>query len=109
MVMLPFFKTVKEVKMFIELLDTSKVEPTLLIETTSALDNLNDILKLYPFKYVHIGLNDIHIERNTSFMFEPYIDGLLDKTASILRSIIKNLVLVVLVKLVQIYYLHLNV
>jgi len=86
MVMLPFFKTVKEVKMFIELLDTSKVEPTLLIETTSALDNLNDILKLYPFKYVHIGLNDIHIERNTSFMFEPYIDGLLDKTASILRS-----------------------
>ena len=86
MVMLPFFKTVKEVKMFIELLDTSKVEPTLLIETTSALDNLSDILKLYPFKYVHIGLNDIHIERNTSFMFEPYIDGLLDKTASILRS-----------------------
>jgi hypothetical protein len=86
MVMLPFFKTVKEVKMFIELLDTSKVEPTLLIETTSALDNLNDILKLYPFKYVHIGLNDIHIERNTSFMFEPYIDGLLDKTTSILRS-----------------------
>jgi len=86
MVMLPFFKTVKEVKMFIELLDTSKVEPTLLIETTSALDNLNDILKLYPFKYVHIGLNDIHIERNTSFMFEPYIDGLLDKTVSILRS-----------------------
>tara|TARA_B100000767_G_scaffold172314_2_gene161311 strand:+ start:1813 stop:2649 length:837 start_codon:yes stop_codon:yes gene_type:complete len=86
MVMLPFFKTVKEVKMFIELLDTSKVEPTLLIETTSALDNLSDILKLYPFKYVHIGLNDIHIERNTSFMFEPYIDGLLDKAVSILRS-----------------------
>jgi len=86
MVMLPFFKTVKEVKIFIELLDTSKVEPTLLIETTSALYNLNDILKLYPFKYVHIGLNDIHIERNTSFMFEPYIDGLLDKTVSILRS-----------------------
>jgi hypothetical protein len=86
MVMLPFFKTVKEVKIFIELLDTSKVEPTLLIETTSALDNISDILKLYPFKYVHIGLNDIHIERNTSFMFEPYIDGLLDKAVSILRS-----------------------
>lgn len=86
MVMLPFFKTVKEVKIFLELIDTSKVEPTLLIETTSALKNLNDILKLYPFKYVHIGLNDIHIERNTSFMFEPYIDGLLDKTVSILRS-----------------------
>lgn len=85
MVMLPFFKTVKEVKMFIELLDTSKVEPTLLIETISAIDNLNEILKIYPFKYVHIGLNDIHIERNTTFMFEAYVDGLLEKTVSILK------------------------
>lgn len=86
MVMLPFFKTVNEVEMFIELLDTSKVEPTLLIETTSAIDNLNEILKIYPFKYVHIGLNDIHIERNTSFMFEPYIDGLLERTVNILNN-----------------------
>lgn len=86
MVMLPFFKTPGEVKIFIDLLDTSKVEPSLLIETTSAIENLNDILKLYPFKYFHIGLNDIHIERNTSFMFEPYIDGLLDKTISTLRK-----------------------
>ena len=86
MVMLPFFKTKNEVELFIELLDTSKVEPTLLIETTSAIDNLNDILKVYPFKYVHIGLNDIHIERKTSFMFEPYVDGLLEKTVKILNN-----------------------
>ena len=86
MVMLPFFKTVNEVELFIELLDTSKVEPTLLIETTSAIDNLNDILKIYPFKYVHIGLNDINIERNTSFMFEPYVDGLLERTVNILND-----------------------
>ena len=85
-VMLPFFKTVKEIKMFIEYLDTSKVEPTLLIETTSAIDNLNEILKIYPFKYVHIGLNDIHIERKTSFMFEPYVDGLLERTVNILNN-----------------------
>lgn len=85
-VMLPFFKTVKEVKMFIKYLDTSKIEPTLLIETTKAIDNLNDILKIYPFKYVHIGLNDIHIERETSFMFEPYVDGLLERTVNILKD-----------------------
>ena len=86
MVMLPFFKTDKEVKIFLELLDISKVEPALLIETTSAINNLDDILKLHPFKYVHIGLNDIHIERNTSFMFEPFIDGLLKKTVSVLKN-----------------------
>lgn len=85
-VMLPFFKTVKEVKMFIEYLDTSKVEPMLLIETISAIDNLSDILKIHPFKYVHIGLNDIHIERNTSFMFEPYADGLLKRIVNILKD-----------------------
>ena len=86
MVMLPFFKTAKEVKIFLELLDTSKVEPALLVETTGAINNLNDILKLYQFKYVHIGLNDIHIERNTCFMFEPFVDGLLEKTVSILNN-----------------------
>ena len=86
MVMLPFFKNATEVKIFLELLDTSKVEPALLIETTSAINNLNDILKLYPFKYVHIGLNDIHIERNSCFMFEPFIDGLLEETVSILNN-----------------------
>ena len=86
MVMLPFFKNATEVKIFLELLDTSKVEPALLIETTSAINNLNDILKLYPFKYVHIGLNDIHIERNSCFMCEPFIDGLLEETVSILNN-----------------------
>ena len=67
-VMLPYFKTVREVEIFIEFLNTSKIEPSLLIETTSAIDNLNDILKIYQFKYVHIGLNDIHIERKTNFI-----------------------------------------
>ena len=86
MVMLPFFKTDKEVKIFLELLDISKVEPALLIETTSAINNLDDILKLHPFKYVHIGLNDIHIERNTSFMFEPFIDGIIKKNSLCLKK-----------------------
>lgn len=86
MVMLPFFKTVEEVKTFIELLDTSKVEPALLIETIGAVDNLDKILRVYPFKYVHIGLNDIHIERNTIFMFEPFIDGFLERIINILKN-----------------------
>ena len=84
--MLPYFKSVREVEIFIEFLNTSKIEPSLLIETTSAIDNLNDILKIYQFKYVHIGLNDIHIERKTNFMFEPYVDGLIHRTVKILND-----------------------
>ena len=86
MVMLPFFKTRDEVKIFIDLLDTSKIKPALLVETLDAIANLEDILKLYPFEYVHIGLNDLNIERGTVSMFEPFIDGLMSKVTSILRN-----------------------
>lgn len=86
MVMLPYFKTTEEVKNFIDLLDTTKIEPSLLIETLDAIKNLEEIIKIFPFKYVHIGLNDINIERGTVSMFEPYIDGLMDKITSILRK-----------------------
>lgn len=86
MVMLPYFKTAKEVEVFIDLLDTSKIEPTLLIETVDAVTNLDEILKIYPFTYLHIGLNDLHIERRTVSMFEPYIDGLIEKIVKILKK-----------------------
>ena len=86
MVMLPYFKTIDEVKTFVELLDTSKLKPALLIETTQAIEHLEEILNVYPFEYVHIGLNDLHIERKTCFMFEPFVDGLLNKVVTILKE-----------------------
>lgn len=90
MVMLPYFKTAEEVKTFTEYLDTSKIEPALLIETLDAIINLEDILRIYPFRYLHIGLNDIHIERGTVSMFEPYIDGLMNEITLILNKYNKN-------------------
>ncbi len=86
MVMLPYCKTIDEVKTFIELLDTSKMEAALLIETMDAIYNLEKIIKIFPFKYMHIGLNDLHIERGTVFMFEPFIDGLITKITSIFKE-----------------------
>jgi len=86
MVMLPYCKTIDEVKTFIELLDTSKMEAALLIETMDAICNLEKIIKIFPFKYMHIGLNDLHIERGTVFMFEPFIDGLITKITSIFKE-----------------------
>jgi len=86
MVILPYFKTKDEVKIFIDLLDTTKIDPALLIETSDAIFNLEEILKIFPFKYFHIGLNDLHIERGTISMFEPYVDGTLVKISSILKK-----------------------
>ena len=86
MLMLPYFKTTDEVKIFIDLLDTSKIKPALLVETLDAIANLEDIIKLFPFEYLHIGLNDLHIERGTVSMFEPFVDGLINNTTTILRN-----------------------
>ena len=86
MLMLPYFKEVNEVERFLELIYYHDSEPCLLIETIDAINNLDKILDLYEFKYVHIGLNDIHIERKTNSMFEPFVDGLLDKISKILLN-----------------------
>ena len=86
MVILPYFKTPEEVKIFIDLLDTSRIEPALLIETLGSVTNLQEIINLYPFEYFHIGLNDLHIERGTVSMFEPFVDGLLENISSILKK-----------------------
>lgn len=86
MVMLPYFKKVNEVEEFLNYLDTSKIEPALLIETIEAVENLDKILKLFPFKYVHIGLNDLHIQRGTKSMFEPFTDGFISEIVSILND-----------------------
>ena len=86
MVMLPYFKSTSEVESYLELLDLNEIKPALLIETMDAVRHIEDILSLYPFEYIHIGLNDLHIERRTGSMFEPYVDGLLENIASILRK-----------------------
>lgn len=86
MVMLPFFKTPNEVRTFLDLLNIEKIEPCLLIETISAVENLEEIMNLHSFNYVHIGLNDLHIERKTKSMFEPFMDGLLQRITDVLNK-----------------------
>ena len=86
MVMLPYFKSTDEVKVFLNLLDTNRIKPTLLVETLDAVQNIQEILNLFKFEYIHIGLNDIHIERQTKSMFEPYIDGFFEDLIPILNA-----------------------
>jgi len=84
-IMLPFFKKKKEVEEFIDLVD-KRVKTCLLVETMSAVSSIDEILEVKGIDYIHIGLNDIHIERKTSFMFEFLADGYVD----ILANKIKN-------------------
>lgn len=78
--MLPFFKSSEEVKRFLELND-GRAETCLLLETIDAIEHIDEILNLGGIDYIHVGLNDLHIERKTKFMFEFVADGSIDSLA----------------------------
>lgn len=73
-VMLPFFKTEKEVEQFIKFVD-KRAKVCLLVETPEAVENLDSILKLEGIDEIHIGLNDLHLGYKRKFMFELLEDG----------------------------------
>ena len=73
-VMLPFFKTVKEVETFIKLVD-GRCKTMLLVETPEAVNKIDEILNINRIDEVHIGLNDLHLGYKKKFMFELLVDG----------------------------------
>jgi len=75
-IMLPMFKTVDEVKQFIDYVD-KRARTCLLLETSEALARLDDILKLEGIDEI-IGLNDLHLALGLDFMFELMGDGLVE-------------------------------
>lgn len=83
-VMLPFFKTRKEVEFFVSIVN-GRAKTCLLLETLEAVEILDSILTVQGIDYFHIGLNDIHIARGTTFMFEFLADGGVDGLAAKFR------------------------
>lgn len=76
-VMLPYFKTTKEVQEFVNLVNgRSKV--CLLLETKEAVETLDSILKIKGIDYIHIGLNDLHLSYKLDFMFELLSNNTVD-------------------------------
>ena len=83
--MLPFFKSALEVQNFISLVN-KRVKTCLLVETMDAVNSVETILSVDGIDYIHIGLNDIHIERKTNFMFEFLADGYVDSLAKKIQA-----------------------
>ena len=77
-IMLPYFKTVKEVKIFLEYVDKC-VKTILLIETPEAVDCIDEILNLKNIDEVFIGLNDLSLGYGKKFMFELLTDGTVER------------------------------
>ena len=75
--MLPYFKTVDEVKRFVELVD-GRVKTMPLVETPEAVDNIDKILDLN-IDEIFIGLNDLSLGYGKKFMFELLADGTVEE------------------------------
>lgn len=74
MIMLPYWKTVGEVKSFVETVN-GRCKTTLLLETKEAVECIDEVLNLGGFDEIHIGLNDLHLSYGMTFMFELLADG----------------------------------
>jgi hypothetical protein len=76
--MLPMFRAKEEVQTFLSLVN-GRAECQLLLETSTALKNIDAILGLEGISTVHVGLNDLHQELKLEFMFELFLGDLLDQ------------------------------
>lgn len=87
--MLPMFKTVREVDRFFNCV-AGRCKTMLLVETPEAVLILKDILEQFDVDEIHIGLNDLHLALKKAFMFELLADGTVDKVCDIVRPYHKN-------------------
>lgn len=73
-IMLPYYKTVNEVEIFVKLV-AGKAKTVLLLETKEANECLDKTLLIPGIDEIHIGLNDLHLSYGLTFMFELLVDG----------------------------------
>ena len=77
-IMLPFFKTVEEVKRFLRIVN-GRVRTMLLLETPEAVEVLDEILDIPGIDEIHIGINDLSLGYKKRFMFELLTDGTVER------------------------------
>ncbi|MGM9643637.1 MAG: aldolase/citrate lyase family protein [Eubacteriales bacterium] len=84
-VMLPFFRTVDEVKRFLSAVN-GRAKTMLLLETPESVEILNEILRLGGIDSIHIGLNDLSLGYGKKFMFELLTDGTVERLCTKIRE-----------------------
>lgn len=83
--MLPYFKTVQEVQLFLKYVN-GRVKTSLLVETKEAVEKMNEILALSGIDEIHIGLNDLHLSYHLDFMFELLCNGVVEDLCNIFKQ-----------------------
>lgn len=75
--MLPFFKSKKEVERFLSCVN-HRAKTMLLVETPEAVEHIDEILEMPGIDAIHIGLNDLSLGYGMKFMFELLADGIVE-------------------------------
>ena len=78
LIMLPYFKTMEEIKRFLSYID-HRVKSVLLLETPEAAELVDEILESGGIDEIYIGLNDLSLGYGKQFMFELLADGTVEK------------------------------
>ncbi len=82
--MLPYFRTVEEVRRFIRAVN-GRATTMLLLETAEAAAALEDILDVPGIDEIHIGLNDLSLSLGMKFMFQLLADGTVERLCAAIR------------------------
>lgn len=83
--MLPYFKTVEEVKIFLENVG-GRVKVLPLLETPEAVEMIDNILELEGIDEIFVGLNDLSLGYGKKFMFEVLADGTVERLCKKFRE-----------------------
>lgn len=84
-IMLPMFKTIRDVEEFVSLVD-GRAKTQLLVETAEAAANIEEICKVQGVDEIHIGLNDLHLAYKQKFMFQLLADGTVERLCKIIKA-----------------------
>jgi hypothetical protein len=85
LLMLPMIREAEEVRCFADLVN-SRVGVIPLVETIAAANDIDEIVNIPGVVEVYIGLNDLHLEMQLSFMFELLANGFVDKLAKTINA-----------------------
>jgi len=85
LLMLPMFNNESDVNKFCKLVKgRAGVIP--LVETYSSAKAISDIAKVPGVVEIYIGLNDLHMDMQLKFMFEPLANGFVDELVDKIKS-----------------------
>lgn len=84
-IMLPYYKTIAEVKRFLNAV-RGRCRTMLLLETPEAEDILDEVMKLPGIDEIFIGLNDLSLAYGMKFMFQLLADGTVERLALKIRQ-----------------------